>query len=263
VGGSVIAAVRRRFRAEASQSQSPIPMNVPRLLSSCALAVAAMLLVACGHTKKKPMYDSKGNFINPYPEGTYEHFTVDPKYPKTYDTWKNQELLEKTNAGNSRLVICLKKQRGLLLNGDAVVIDYPICSGRSTHPTPPGEYKVLEKVVDKKSNKYGRIYDADGGLVHGDADITQDAVPEGGRFQGASMSYWMRLTNDGIGHHIGPVKRYPASHACIRGPSKVMPVVFGKVAVGTPVLVVEDFTPEHAPGLVEIEASRSQAAAAH
>jgi hypothetical protein len=74
-------------------------------------------------------------------------------------------------------------------------------------------------------------------LVHGDADITLDAVPEGGRFVGAPMRYWMRLTYDGVGHHIGPVKRYPASHACIRGPSQVMPIVYSKIKEGTRVIV--------------------------
>jgi hypothetical protein len=47
------------------------------------------------------------------------------------------------------------------------------------------------------------------------------------------MRYWMRLTHDGVGHHIGPVKRYRASHACIRGPSATMPIVFSKVKEGT------------------------------
>jgi hypothetical protein len=237
-------------------------MKPSRLLPAAAMAAAMALLPSCSSTKRQSYYDKKGNFINPFPEGTYEHFTADPKYPKTYDVWKNQELLDQTNASNSKVVICLEKQRGLLLNGKEVVIDYPICSGRSSHPTPPGDYQILEKVVDKKSNKYGRIYDAGGDLVHSDADITRDAVPAGGRFDGAPMRYWMRLSNDGVGHHIGPVKRYPASHACIRGPSAVMPIVFSKVKEGSPVSVVEDYTAEHAPTHREIRQAIEQANAA-
>lgn len=224
------------------------------------MTAAAVLLASCGHSEK-PRYDSQGNFINPYPEGTYEHFTADPSYPKTYNVWKNHELLAKTDASNSRIVICLKRQRGLLMKEDQVVIDYPICSGRSSHPTPPGDYKILEKVVDKRSNKYGRIYDADGGLVNGDADTTQDAIPEGGRFEGAPMRYWMRLTNDGVGHHIGPVKRYPASHACIRGPSAVMPIVFSKVKHGTIVSVVKEDVPDQATALANSEKQSKKASA--
>ena len=51
------------------------------------------------------------------------------------------------------------------------------------------------------------------------------------------MRYWMRLTNDGVGHHIGPVSRRPASHACIRGPSATIPIVYSKVKAGTRVVV--------------------------
>lgn len=221
-------------------------MKTPSIL--LVVPLAATVLVSCGHSRKaEPKYTADGKFINPYPPGTYENFTADPKYPKTYSVWKNEPLLAKTDASNSHLVISIKRQRGFLMNGDDIVIDYPICSGRSTHPTPPGNYSVLEKVVDKRSNRYGRIYDAGGECVNGDADATQDAIPEGGRFEGAQMSYWMRLTGDGIGHHIGPVKRYPASHACIRGPSAVMPIVYGKVKIGTPVEVTAGDGPEPRP----------------
>ena len=215
-----------------------------------ALLCAAGFLVSCA-TQQGPVgrYDKNGNFVNPFPEGTYEHFTADPKYPKTYDVWKDPERLAATNPSNSRIVICLKKQRGLLMNGDHVVMDYPICSGIPSRPTPPGEYKILEKVPDKRSNKYGRIYDAEGNLVKSNADITKDEIPEGGKFVGASMRYWMRLTWDGVGHHIGPMRRHPASHACIRGPSKVIPIVYRKVKIGTPVTVLEDATKLHAPHL--------------
>ena len=76
-----------------------------------------------------------------------------------------------------------------------------------------------------------------GTTVNGDADIQRDPIPEGCSFVGAPMPYWLRLTWDGVGHHIGKVPRYPASHACIRGPRGVMPTVYGKVKVGTPVIV--------------------------
>jgi hypothetical protein len=228
-------------------------MNRRALFALPLLAVAAALLASCA-SDKKPVarYDQQGNFINPFPPGTYEHFVADPKYPKTYDVWKNQEALAATDASNSRIVICLKKQRGLLMRGDEVVIDYPICSGRKSHPTPPGDYTILEKVVDKRSNKYGKVLDAAGDVVNSDADSTTDPIPEGGSFLGASMRYWMRLTNDGVGHHIGPVRRVPSSHACIRGPSGVMPTVYGKVKLGTPVSVVPDATELHAPVLLRM-----------
>lgn len=202
-----------------------------------ALAGAGLLGSCSSPQPPVARYDKDGNFINPFPEGTYEHFTADPKYPKTYTVWRNQAVLDRTDGSNARLVISLAKQRALLMNGDDVALDYPVSTGRKSHPTPPGTYQILEKVAEKSSNVYGKIYDAEGKVVNEDADLRTDAVPEGGKFVGAPMSYWMRLTWDGIGHHIGVVPRYPASHACIRGPRKIMPIVFSKVKVGTPVVL--------------------------
>ena len=200
-------------------------------------SAVALLFSSCANMQPKPKTDADGNPVNPYPPGTYEHFKAEPDYPKTYDVWKNEELLSRTNATNSHIQIDLSTQRGMLMNGEEVAMDYPICSGIPSRPTPKGTFFILEKIVDKSSNKYGRIYDAEGSLVNGDADSTQDAIPEGGKFVGAPMRYWMRLTNDGVGHHIGPVRRRPASHACIRGPSQTMPIVYSKVKVGTRVEV--------------------------
>lgn len=210
-------------------------MNPAKLLTSAAAALAAVLLASCASPTKTGETATKD--VNPFPPGTYDHFKAEKTYPKTSKVWKNDELLAKTDASNSNIVISLSKQRGFLMNGDEVVIDYPICSGTASRPTPKGSFNIQEKIVDKKSNKYGRIYDASGDCVNSDADSTTDTIPEGGRFEGAGMRYWMRLTGDGVGHHIGPVKRYPASHACIRGPSAVMPIVYSKVRIGSSVKV--------------------------
>jgi hypothetical protein len=208
-----------------------------RHVAQFAAAAATLLLASCANQKPAAEVTKDGKFVNPHPPGTYDHFKAEPTYPKTYSVWKNEELLSQTNPGNSSIKISLEKQRGFLMNGEEIVMDYPICSGIPSRPTPVGTFYILEKTVDKKSNKYGRIYDAAGDVVNSDADSTIDAIPEGGKFEGASMRYWMRLTNDGVGHHIGPVKRRPASHACIRGPSATMPVVYSKVKSGTRVIV--------------------------
>ena len=206
-----------------------------RNLARCTAAIAIVLIASCANQKPVTKLDKDGNPINPYPVGTYEHFKADPKYPKTKNVWKNDELLAQTNSGNSHIKIDLATQRGFLMNNGQIVIDYPICSGIKSRPTPTGTFYILEKVVDKKSNRYGRIYDAAGECVNGDADAMQDTIPEGGRFDGAPMRYWMRLTSDGVGHHIGPVLRRPASHACVRGPSGTIPTVYSKVKEGTKV----------------------------
>lgn len=212
---------------------------------SLAAGLLALVLSSCA---TKPAYtlgpdgkpvDSQGKPINPFEPGTYDHFKAEPDYPKTMRIWKNDQLLPQTDAANSRLVISLPLQRAFLMKGDDVVIDYPVSTGRRSHPTPPGNYKILEKERNKSSNAYGKIYDSEGKVVNSDADSRKHPVPEGGRFSGAPMPYWMRLTWDGVGHHIGniPRSRTAISHACIRGPRSVMPIVFSKVKVGTPVSV--------------------------
>ena len=212
-------------------------------LLSVLASVLALFLASCANKSVtrgpdgKPI-DAQGKPTNPFPPGTYDHFKAEQDYPKTMKVWKNEELLSKTNDSNSRIVISLATQRGFLMNGDQVVIDYPVSSGVPSRPTPPGKYQILEKLVDKASNSYGRVYDAAGEQVDGE---TPKDVPEGGKFVGAPMNYWMRLTWDGVGHHIGPIprSRRAASHACIRGPSAVMPIVYGKVKLGTAVTVEE------------------------
>ncbi len=215
-------------------------MISPRIAAQCLAAVATLLLANCANQKPAEVgKDGKSVFKNPYPAGTYEHFTAEPSYPKTFSVWKNEELLSRTDASNSSITVSLKKQRAVLLNNGEVAMDYPICSGIPSRPTPPGTYYILEKIVDKSSNKYGKILDAEGNVVNGDADSTTDTIPEGGKFVGAPMRYWMRLTNDGIGHHIGPLpkSRRPASHACIRGPRDTMPTVYSKVKPGTKLVI--------------------------
>jgi len=218
-------------------------MNHPTSLLSVIAAALALALASCANKSVtlgpdgKPI-DSQGKPTNPFPPGTYDHFKAEQDYPKTMKVWKNDELLSQTSAENARILISLSKQRGFLMNGEQVVIDYPVSSGVPSRPTPPGSYKILEKAVDKASNSYGKVFDLDGNQVDGE---TPKEVPEGGKFTGAPMPYWMRMTWDGVGHHIGPLpkSRRPASHACVRGPRAVIPTVYGKVKLGTPVVVEE------------------------
>lgn len=210
-----------------------------RIATRFTAVIATLLLANCANQKPSATVTEDGKPINPYPVGTYDHFKADPSYPKTFNVWKNEDLLSATTPENSSIRIDLATQRGLLMNGEEVVIDYPVCSGTPSRPTPPGTYHILEKIVDKRSNLYGRIYNAEGDVVNSNADTKSDTIPEGGKFVGASMRYWMRMTNDGVGHHVGPLpkSRRPASHACIRGPSATMPIVFSKMKVGSQIVV--------------------------
>lgn len=215
---------------------------MPFLKAALPLAFLCGLFASCATGPHTPNPDQtqkfEGVYVNPYPAGTYEHFTADPSYPKTYKVYKNQSAL--SSGGPTRVTIDLSLQRGILYKGDQVAMDYPVSTGKGAFPTPTGNFTVLEKLQSgKRSNLYGKIYDAEGNVVNSDANANTDAIPEGGKFVGASMPYWMRLTWSGVGMHRGRVPRYPASHGCIRTYSTAVSTVYSHVSKGTPVNVIK------------------------
>jgi len=159
-------------------------------------------------------------------------------------TYRQADLLAKAGAANSSVEISLQEQRGLLLVDGEIAMDFPVATGKASHPTPKGSYKIIEKKKDHKSNLYGRIVSSEGQTVVSDADTRSHAVPENGRFVGAPMPYWMRLTTTGVGLHVGYVPGRPASHGCIRLKKDVATELFGILEVGSPVTV-----DTHAPSL--------------
>lgn len=114
-----------------------------------------------------------------------------------------------------------------------------VATGVPGHRTPAGTFRIQEKQEDKHSNIWGRVEDADGTTVIGDARNGREKIPSGGRFVGARMPYWMRLTGDGIGMHKGPIPNpgSPASHGCIRLPGGMAEILFSEVSIGTPVTI--------------------------
>lgn len=205
------------------------------------LAVITGLLASCASGPPTPNPDQaralKGVYVNPYPPGTYAHFTADPSYPKTYKVYRNPAALARSET--PQITIDLGLQRALLYKGDEIAMDYPVSTGTSKFPTPPGNYQILEKIkADKRSNTYGTMYDAEGNVHKTNADVNKDKLPEGGSFKGAAMPYWMRLSWSGIGMHRGKVPRYPASHGCIRMPSSVASSIFSYTKPGTPVSII-------------------------
>lgn len=211
------------------------------LLSAAALT-STLLVCSCGNPQvPNPNQTAplKAAHVNPFAKGTYAHFRNQKSYPRNYAIWKNQEVLARTNGSNSSILIDLSAQRAYLMNGKDLAMDYPISSGTSSFPTPTGKFQVLEKLpAEKRSNTYGKIYDAEDNVVNSNADVRKDPIPEGGKFVGAAMPYWMRISWDGVGMHKGKVPRYPASHGCIRTYYKVVSTVYDKVKLGTPVQIV-------------------------
>jgi lipoprotein-anchoring transpeptidase ErfK/SrfK len=114
-----------------------------------------------------------------------------------------------------------------------------VASGTSGHSTPTGKFSIMEKKADKASNLWGVAVDASGNTVNWNARNGSSRIPSGGRFIGAPMPHWMRLTSSGIGMHGGPIPNpgSPASHGCIRLPYAMAQHLYHALPEGTPVTV--------------------------
>jgi len=121
--------------------------------------------------------------------------------------------------------------------GSQLVGVSPISTGKSTHTTPPGRFKISQKSADHKSSLYGVIRDkATGLIVNSDADTRKHRAKAGQVFENAPMPYFMRF-NSGIGMHVGHLPGYAASHGCVRMPEEMAVKFFENVKIGTPVIV--------------------------
>ena len=146
----------------------------------------------------------------------------------------NQSLLKEATPDNVHVVVSLPKQRAFLMIGDQIVIDSPISSGKRGHSSPTGHFSVLEKDPNHRSNIYGDFVDGSGRIVRAGVSAKIDAAPSGTHYVGASMKWFMRLTAEGVGMHIGILPGYPASHGCIRMPPDGAKLFYDHVKVGTP-----------------------------
>jgi lipoprotein-anchoring transpeptidase ErfK/SrfK len=149
----------------------------------------------------------------------------------------NKELESVINSDNSHVLISLSKQRVYLMTGDQIYIDSPVSSGKRGHTTPTGDFKVLEKDPDHRSSIYGNFVDGKGRTVRSGISIKADSAPSGTHYVGAPMKWFCRLTDTGVGMHIGILPGYAASHGCVRLPADIAPLIYQKVRVGTKVVI--------------------------
>ncbi len=203
------------------------PMSHPRCLPFIRLSSLASAAALCGlfisscTTKPPP----------PPPEPP-------PGQPKPLYEWPDANKGRKV----SHLHVNIDEQKVSVFSGREQIAWATVASGIRSFPTPTGDFTVLEKTASKESNLYGKMYDAAGKCINSDAKLGRDPIPEGGKFEGAKMPYYLRLTGDGIGMHAGPIPRpgSRASHGCIRMPRSFAPILFSHASIGTPVSVTGD-----------------------
>lgn len=201
---------------------------INKLSYSLVLCVAAAGFSSC-HVNKQ------GNLS--YGKKPAAVKTVKKTGPQHY-IYKNEEVLQAMGSGDSKLQIDLSSQRMKLFSGNELALESQISTGNEGHPTPTGKFEILEKKVDKKSNRYGKWVNPDSGeTLVSDGDSYKRPAGNA-EFRGTAMPYWMRVTWKGVGMHIGYVPLYAASHGCIRVPRDVQPLIYAKTQVGTPVEII-------------------------
>jgi lipoprotein-anchoring transpeptidase ErfK/SrfK len=147
----------------------------------------------------------------------------------------NQSLLKQATPDNTRIAVSIPKQRACLMIGDQVIADGPVSSGRRGHETPKGHFTVMEKDPNHHSSLYGDFVDSSGRVVRAGVSAQIDSAPSGTHFAGAPMKWFLRLTGEGVGMHVGILPGYPASHGCIRQSVDGAKLFYDYAKVGTPV----------------------------
>jgi lipoprotein-anchoring transpeptidase ErfK/SrfK len=147
----------------------------------------------------------------------------------------NQNLLKQATPDNTHIVVSIPKQRAYLMVSEQIVADAPISSGKRGHESPRGHMRVLEKDPNHHSSLYGDFVDHSGRVVRAGVSARIDSAPSGTHFSGAAMKWFLRLTEDGVGMHIGILPGYPASHGCIRESVDGAKFFYDHAKVGTPV----------------------------
>jgi len=127
------------------------------------------------------------------------------------DHLKNGAYLWKDGADEvTHVVVSLSDQLAYAYDGDDLIGVASISTARKGYITPAGIFEVLGKDRDYRSKK----------------------------FDNAPMPFAQRIDEYGIAMHGGePIPGYPASHGCIRLPTKFAARLFTATDIGTKVLV--------------------------
>ena len=191
--------------------------------------------------------DKKVKHVKLMKYSSYTDFRKHTNLRKSFSIYEDKKLLSHANGRNTTLKVDISEQRVRLYVDGKVALCAPCTTGakRKLEPntgiirnqsTPKGSFKIQEKIADKRSTIFGKMYRGKKLVYKGDRRKYKGRKA---KYIGASLKNWMRLTSGGIGLHASKyVKRYPGSNGCIRLPHKVSRTIFKHVRKGTPVRIV-------------------------
>jgi lipoprotein-anchoring transpeptidase ErfK/SrfK len=140
------------------------------------------------------------------------------------------------HGGKTAILINLREQRAVLMQGSERVAETSISTGREGHATPVGNFHVIRKEIDHRSSLYGAYVDAEGRVVMTNVDVRKNARPPNTHYLGAAMPYFVEFS-PGFGLHEGHRPGYPASHGCVRLSSWRAKQFYNATKIGTAVTI--------------------------
>jgi pyruvate/2-oxoglutarate dehydrogenase complex dihydrolipoamide acyltransferase (E2) component len=117
--------------------------------------------------------------------------------------------LQSSPGAGVKVVVSLPQQKAYVFEDGSLVATSPVSTGKKGHETPVGTFRILQKKVHHRSNRYSN----------------------------APMPYMQRLTWQGVALHAGSLPGYPASHGCIRLPRSFAKKLYNLTDFSTSVTV--------------------------
>ncbi len=172
-------------------------------LASAALAISIPFSPAMATIET---HEAKTAALEAAEQARYDMFDAfgDKQLEPGQYVWREVE-----EGGEPRVVISLSDQMAYLYRGDELVAVSTISSGTEDKPTPTGIFPILQKKTMHHSSKYDN----------------------------APMPHMQRLDQYGIAMHAGVNPGYPASHGCIRLPSKFAAKLYAVTQIGSTVMI--------------------------
>ena len=136
--------------------------------------------------------------------------------------------------GPGLAIVNLETQRLILFRNGVPIAASTISSGKTGNETPTGVFTILQKNKEHYSKTYNN----------------------------APMPNMQRLTWKGIALHAGNLPGYPASHGCVRLPTKFSELLFGATTMGMTVVITKLSINPESSSTPELATASSPTAAA-
>ena len=141
------------------------------------------------------------------------------------------------NQGNSRVVISVSSSVPTCSSGPGLHRFHRSPPEARRHDAERSFPRFSRRIPDHRSSIYGDFVDRSGRTVRSGVSLKVDSAPSGRATVGAPMKWFMRLTNGGVGMHVGILPDLPGFARLHAPAANIAPLIYQKVKIGTEVVV--------------------------